>query len=364
MRGLSTRILHVVTDSDRRGAQVFACDLDRYLLSRGIETETVALRPGESGKPLNIATLPSGIGFPTQLRMLRGRMGLADVVVAHGSRTLIATALASAGLRQPVVYRQISDLGFWADSMRRRVRVRASLRRMSHVVALWSRSKDVLVNRFRVPAQRVSIIPNGVSQDVFRPATPDERRLARARFNIGRDAAVVLYVGAMVPEKGVDVLVRAVAKLPDVTLLAVGHGHASAALENLAAEVAPGRVTFAGALDDVRPAYSAADMLVHPSLTEQMPGVVIEAGLSGLPIVATRVGAVPTMISDGVSGFLVEPDPTEIADRIERVFERPELGESARAHFLKEYAIDVVGARWLEVLEAEVDVGRSMGKSR
>jgi glycosyltransferase involved in cell wall biosynthesis len=362
-KALKNRVLQVVTDPDRRGAQVFAVELGRYLATRGLEVETVALWPGTSQMQLDVAHLVTGrtqLGF---VRPLREKMRTADLVIAHGSHTLMATALASPGVSARIVYRQISDLNFWAGTLSRRLRVRAYLRRMSHAVALWSGAARVLADRFGVPKHHISIVPNGVRADIFSPPTQAERRAARDLFGLDADSAVALYVGALVEEKGVDLAIKAVGQLPDVTLLVVGHGPEQSLLRNLAARVCPGQVIFAGPLNDVRSAYWAADLVVLPSRTESMPAVLIEAGLVGLPVIGTRVGAIPTMIRDGETGFLVDPDAHEVADGIGRALGVPSLGQAGRAHCLATYGIDRVGESWLTVLERQLAMPSRLRRS-
>ena len=101
-------VLHVITSTQRRGAETFAVDLAAALGARGVASEVAALAPG-AGDTLDVATLgPAGLA-PATLRALRRRAAGAPAVVAHGSRTLPACALALAGRRTPVVYRSIGD---------------------------------------------------------------------------------------------------------------------------------------------------------------------------------------------------------------------------------------------------------------
>lgn len=347
-------MLQVITDSDRRGAQVFAVDLGCYLERRGLQVETVALRPGTANTQLDVAPLAQDRGRIGSMRALRHRMQSAAVVIAHGSNTLMATALASQGVSAPIVYRQISDLNVWAGALQRRFRVRAYLRRMSHTVALWPGSAKVLAERFRVPEDRISIVPNGVRTDAFSPASTGERYAARRRFGIDPKAPVVLCVGALAAEKGLDLAITAISALPEVTLLIVGDGPDRVPLQRLADRLCSGRVIFAGVLDQVQRAYSAADVFLLPSRTESMPAVVIEAALCGLPVIATRVGAVPTMVENARTGFLVSEAAPEIAGRITEALALPSMGEAGRSRCVDTYSIERVGERWLKVLETVV----------
>ena len=122
------RILQVITDTDRRGAQVFATDLATAMQVRGHEVTTVALAPGKQGSPLDVPHLGTRQRGLSTLRLLRRRMDDADVTIAHGSSTLVACAVAGFP-RRPFVYRQISDSRFWANTLARRIRTAVALRR-------------------------------------------------------------------------------------------------------------------------------------------------------------------------------------------------------------------------------------------
>src|SRR5438270_5385375 len=122
------KVLQLITDRDRRGAQVFALNLAVGLRALGSTVETVALGPGAHGDLLPVRVLGTRrFGFRT-LNELRRTARHYDVVVAHGSSTLPASALALIGANVPIVYRQISDPTFWASSWLRRLRVAAFLR--------------------------------------------------------------------------------------------------------------------------------------------------------------------------------------------------------------------------------------------
>ena len=196
--------------------------------------------------------------------------------MGHGSTTLPACAIAGAGLRTPFVYRQISDSRFWAPTAARRLRVRLGLQRATHVVALWGGSAETLRAWLHVPAHRVTVIPNGVPTAPFLAVPP-------AGAFSGR-GPVLLYAGALAPEKGVETAVRAMALLPDATLLVAGDGPDRAWLEELSCHVAPGRVEFLGPVESIAPVYARAEVVVLPSRGgDSMPAVLIEAGWRRTP---------------------------------------------------------------------------------
>jgi glycosyltransferase involved in cell wall biosynthesis len=253
------------------------------------------------------------------------------------------------------VYRQISDSLFWANTRLRRARVRAGLRRAARVVALWPGAADTLQHAFRVPMNRVDVVPNGVPGDRFTPAAADERQAARRDLGIAASAPVVGYVGALAREKGVDVLVRAMRSCVDATLLIAGDGSERASLQRLA-EPWRDRIVFLGPLQSVRPVYAAADVIALPSRAgDSMPAVLIEAALMGLPAVSTSVDAIPQIVRDGRTGVLVPPgDEVALGNALRRLIDdharRRVLGAAARAHCGRHYTIAAVSRQWSDTL--------------
>ncbi|HLT70882.1 MAG TPA: glycosyltransferase family 4 protein [Acidimicrobiales bacterium] len=350
-------VLHVVTAARRRGAETFAVDLAESLSARGTPSEVVALAPADAGDPLPVPVLGRRALAPATLRALRRRARRARAVVAHGSRTLPAAALALAGLRTPAVYRSIGDPAAWAGTGRRRLQTRLLLSRMDAVTVLWPAAADEVHRLHGVPRSRLHVLPNAVPAHRCPVPGAADRAAARQRFALPTEAPVVAVVGALAPEKRVGDVIAAVAALPDANLLVAGDGPERAALEERAAAEAPGRVVFAGSLPGPAAALAAADVVALPSRTEGMPGVLIEAGLSGLPAVATDVGGVDQVVVDGETGVLVPPgDVAALTAGLRRALaERDRLGAAARRRCLDRFEIGPVADRWRDLLATLTD---------
>jgi glycosyltransferase involved in cell wall biosynthesis len=353
---VAARILQVVTDTDRRGAQVFATDLHRAFERLERDVRTVALAPGTSGG-LEVPVLGTSRRAMSTLVALRAEIRDSTVVLAHGSTTLPACAVASIGTGVPFVYRQISDSRFWAASRLRRWRVRIALARAAAVVALWDGSSRTLHDYLGVRTERIRVIPNGVEPTRFAPVMPHDRTVARARFGLDADIYTVAYVGALAPEKGVDRIVRASLHLPQCQFLVVGDGPERAALEASAAGDA--NVFFAGSIDDPREAYCAADLVVLPSRGgDSMPATLIEAGMCGLPCISTDIEAIPDVVVDGETGMILDhSDELGWAEAIDffasgRTPDAVAMGTAARRRCLERFNIDAVALQWAATIDA------------
>lgn len=337
----------------RRGAEVFASDLGAALSERGLDVRSVALAASDDPTALSLVALGQRrLGLDTLLG-LRREIRRAGLVLAHGSTTLPACALGTLGTGTPFVYRNIGDPRYWAASPIRRRRSALLLSRAAAIAVLWEGAADAIVAQHRIPRSRIRVIPNGAPAVRF-PAVDEPRRAAaRAALGLPRDRQVVLYLGALSREKDVGTAVRAVAAVPDVALVVVGDGPERPALVALADELIPERVTFLGSVDDPAGVLAAADALVLPSRTEGMPGVLIEAGLSSLPVVATNVGGVAEIVEDGVTGRLVPPgDPGATTSALREVLANANgLGEAGRQRCLERFEMGVVADRWRVLLD-------------
>lgn len=360
------RILQAISDTDRRGAQMFAVYLGDALAERGHVVSTVALAPGTMPATLDLPVLASNAVDRRALRALRRQMTESDVTIAHGSSTLPACSLAGLGPGRPFVYRQISDPEVWSATPLRRLRSRLALSRASHVVALSNHNRAQLERHLGLEPGRGTVIPNAVPAALFTPAGASGRERARQALGLA-DVPTVLFVGTLSWEKAPTVAVEAIGLLANAHLVVAGDGPERTDLEDLARRVAPGRVTFVGTVTDPARLYAAADLLLLTSRTEATPGVLIEAGMAGRPVVAARVGAVPEIVDDEVTGLLVDSDrPADFAAAVERLLGEPDLaerlGDAARQRCQAQFEIHTVAAAWEDVLN-QVVAGPSRGSS-
>jgi glycosyltransferase involved in cell wall biosynthesis len=346
------RSLHVITSDARRGAETFAVELTAALDARGQEVRTVALSSSDDPLALDVPVLGPARRSARTLSALRRAAKGADVVVAHGSSTLEACTVALAGTDVPYVYRSIGDPGFWVGGGIRRRGVGMLLRRAARVVALWPAAGDQIASIHAVPRCRIDVIPNAVDEDRFVTAGPEERAHVRDAMDVPPDAWCFAFVGALAREKRVEVTIDATAAADRATLLIAGAGPLEAELRRHADQAAPGRVRFLGQVGDTRPVYAAADLLLLPSASEGLPAVLVEAGLVGTPTVGTAVGAIPSIIEDGVTGYLSGPPDSErfIARVLDAMPTADQVGACTAAAFRGRYSMERVAQMWVRTL--------------
>ena len=354
------KILQVITDRDRRGAQVFATDLHAGLVSLAADVETVALTRGTHGDLLDIDVLGPARRSLETFRELRRRASDADIVIAHGSATLLACAVALIGTRTPFVYRQISDPTHWAASLSRRLRVACFIRRAAGIVVLSPSVAAVFSHHYRILPERMTVIPNAVPAGRFMRPSAEDRTAARTNLGVPEEMICVVSLSALSVEKGVDIAIRGVSELSRCRLLIVGDGPDRARLETLSAQMASNRITFTGPLSDPRVALAAADVLVLPSRGgDSMPAVLIEAGLCGLPCISTPVGAIADVVLDGTTGCIVPiGDQNRFSAALRQLSEDPErrhaFGAAAERYCREHFTIEATAPAWLDLIDSIV----------
>jgi glycosyltransferase involved in cell wall biosynthesis len=254
--------------------------------------------------------------------------GLAYGVLAEEAEALAATHRIVALVHHPLALE--SGLAE-AEAAALRMSERAALSHARHVVVTSPSTARLLVSDFAVPPERLSVVRPGTDRVAHKPHRPG-------------DAVELLAVGSIVPRKGYDVLVAALAKLTDLPWRLTVAGDLSRSpqtAQELSAAIGhaglAGRVTFMGAVAPERllQQYAAADLFVLPSRFEGYGMAFAEAIAHGLPVVATTAGAIPDTVP-ACAGVLVPPEDAEaLAAVLRRLIgnasERERLAEGARA---------------------------------
>ena len=259
-----------------------------------------------------------------------------DIVHCHWTISGLVAYLATRFSPRPLVLSvRGSDLHLMAGKLlgwlNRRI-----YQRMDVVIAV---SHDIAekLEASGLERDKIRVVHNGVGPE-FRPG---DRLAMRQRLDLPESRFIVLFVGLLVPVKGVDVLLEAVHILSQERLycILVGDGPWRQDLEHRSRSLGvEEQIRFAGRRPSSEiPAWlCAADVLALPSLSEGRPNVVLEAQACGIPVVATRVGGTPELVRHEDTGILVEAgSPTSLAAALERLSNddalRLALGRAGRA---------------------------------
>ena len=227
--------------------------------------------------------------------------------------------------------------------------------RYRKIVAISERVREQLKQYYDVPEERIVTIPNGINLARFHAGNAQSREAVRQSFGLTNDVPLVLFVGSQYRLKGLEFALRALPEMRTRAVLLVIGADAAAPFRRLAEELGiSDRVIFAGARTDLPTIYPAADAFVLPTLYETFALVCLEAMASGLPVLASRVGGIEDYLRDGQNGLHIERDPTEIAAKLDRVLNDPELHARVRAAGIetaKNYAWEKIARQYLKLFE-------------
>jgi glycosyltransferase involved in cell wall biosynthesis len=281
------------------------------------------------------------------------------IVHTHTSKAGFIGRLAARLARVPAVIHQPHGHVFYAYWGPVRTGLYLRLERLAarwtdRIVTLTDRGAAEHLARGVGRADRYVTIPSGVPIARLRAEAPS-RDEARHALGLPPDAYVIVAVGRLVPVKGFDVLIDALpavaAAVPELRVALVGDGPERDVLEQRVAALGiADRVQFAGAQRDVARYVAAADVLAAPSRNEGMGRALVEAMALGVPVVASAVGGIPDVVTDGHDGWLVPAgDPAALALAL------AELGsDPARAAKLGAAAVEASTRFSTEVAEARL----------
>lgn len=300
---------------------------------RGIEVlhPRYAMIP-KVGMPLHGPMMLRSLLAPVRSLHARARFDLIDAHYVYPDGYAAVGLGRSLGI-PVVVSARGSDVNRFASFPRIRPKLEETLAGAATVIAVSGALRDRIV-ALGTPASKIEVIPNGVDLAVY---APRDRRAARARLGL-EDRRTLLYVGNLVPGKGVEILIDAFARLVEgvsVQLVIVGGGPLRPALEARArSRGVAGSVRFAGEIPHAALAdwYSAADALCLASEREGWPNVLLEALACGTPVVATRVGGIPEIVVSDRIGILADGSPGAIAAAAHEALAREWDRAALRAH--------------------------------
>jgi glycosyltransferase involved in cell wall biosynthesis len=329
--GRRVRVVHVLATGTNGGAQEHLYSLLTRMDQARFEASVVSLTPGSAVRKLQRAGFPVLVVDEPDDAIAVGALAahltevVPDVVHNHMYRaemvgTRAALALAEIGRPKPFVVSTVHSSRIRSADDRNALR--ALTPHIDHLIAVSQAICRKIADEGRnvVP---VSLIYNGV--DLQRYDHQEPCCTLRDEYGMEPGSQIVGVVARLEPEKGHPTLLEAwpsvLQAVPNAYLLVVGEGSQRAALEELARSLRVAhRVVFTGRRDDVPAVTAALDVAVLPSYREAQGLSVLEAMALSRPVVASNVGGIPEMITDGMTGLLVPPhDADALAGAISRL---------------------------------------------
>lgn len=349
-------IAHVVSELSRALAQegnevevitALEDDLPERENSHGVTVHRVA---PYHGRPLNFFAWVHQLNLAMLEKGVRlGREDRFDLVHAHDW----LVAYAGRGLKHVFQMPLIASIhatefgrnhGLHNDEQRYIGEVEWSLTYEAWTVICNSRyMQEEITGVFNLPPDKLAIIPNGIRPEAFQVPAPDPA--LRLRY-AEPEERIIFFIGRLVREKGVQVLLEALQKLreriPHVRAIIAGQGPYAEELHRLALHLGLDRqVTFAGYVDEQtrNQLYAQADVAVFPSLYEPFGLVALEAMAAGTPVVVSDTGGFAETVEHGVNGIRVAVEnSSELAGQLLALLNNPDLGRRLARQALKDTA--------------------------
>lgn len=233
------------------------------------------------------------------------------------------------------------------------------------VIVCSQSMKSEICGHFNLPLEKVDVIPNAI--DATQYQTLVDRGSVRQRYGVGWGEKMVLCVGRLVPQKGIEYFIRAIPSIissfPEAKFIIVGEGWSRDALEAEARATGHrGKIRFTGFVSDkeVVNLMTSADVLVVPSIYEPFGIVALEGMATGIPVVASHVGGLAEVIEHDRTGVFVYPrSPDSIAWGIGKVLSDPSYAKwltgNAKDKLEKDYSWEAVARKTVEVYRELVE---------
>ncbi len=330
------RVVHLVTRSHRRGAEVFALELAAASDALGDENEVHAITLAANGQ--QVAGLPPLV--PTTRLGLRAyllsswrlrrhlKKHPADVVLAHGGSAALVVAFAVPSSAAVRVWQRILGLPLERWGRLRRTAWRTVARRFDGVVALTPDMEQEM----RELGYEGPVWPIGNARDPARFTAVDRMAATaalRQEIGLGPEVPLLGFVGHLVdqkhPELAIDVLAEVRRQGHPAHLVMAGDGPCRpSVLRRIEEHGIEKAVTLLGHRDDPELIFGGTDLVLITSRAEGIPGVAIEAQMTGCPVVTFLLGAVEDVVEDGVTGVVVAwPEPLLMAARVSALLADP-----------------------------------------
>jgi len=232
------------------------------------------------------------------------------------------------------------------------------------IIVTSASMKAEIQGHFHLPPEKIEIVPNGI--DTKRYNASVDQSAIKGRYGVHPDEKLVLCVGRLVPQKGIEYLIRAVSRIaeryPEAKFIIVGEGWLRGHLEYIARSTGyQWKITFTGWIPDQElvALLNSADALVVPSIYEPFGIVALEGMAAGVPVVASDVGGLAEIVEHEHTGILAySRSPESIAWAVGRVLSDPdhskEMAQNAQQMVQKTYSWEAIAIRTTKIYKEVV----------
>ncbi len=368
------RVIHVITQINRGGAENHLFELVKGQLGHGLEV-LVAYLKGDGYWTLPLRKLGAGV---EPLRLTRyGDLGpiarLRDLindwqpnlVHAHLPPGELYARLALLGFGSiPFVVSKHNDEPFYSG-LGNLTLGRWVARRAARVIAISNAVRSYVASQLSIPLNRVAVIHYGIDPSPYAAVDSETRSAVRAGWGIRPEELVIGTVARLFPQKALHVLLEAYTAYRKVgrrpaRLVIVGRGPLEQDLKSIAARLGiEADIVWAGFREDVPAVMTAFDVFVLTSAYEGFGLVLLEAMAAARPVIATAVSAIPEIVQDNVTGMLCPPrDHARIGAAImqlEDSNERARLGLAGRVRAMDQFTLERMVTRTITLYQSCVD---------
>ena len=363
------KILHVVNSLDPGGMENGVVNMALALENSGFEMHVACLeRRGAFADrlphPERVEVLGKRGGFSPRavLRLARAIQRLRpDVVHSHNLGALIYTALATGGGRLATVIQGEHSQLTPEELTPRRLRQRHSLYRACRAIHTVAHPMREELLRLGFPAEKISVIPNGVDTTRF---APGDRPAARCSFDLPTHALCLGIVGRFGPFKRHAVLLDAfdaiAPRFPSAHLVIAGTGGSEETTTRTRAQASPhaDRIHWPGFQSDPSLCYRALDLLAIPSVNEGLSNVALEAMSSGIPVLANLGCGHEPIFTSGREGLIADlSTPSALAAELSALLTTPrrlvDFGEKARTRILGQFSLGTMAEAYAALYRSQ-----------
>lgn len=322
---------------------------------------------GKLRRPMHLAQRATGYDFNSwNLRIFDLKRLTADLDIIYSADEWYPYTYQAVKTGIPTIVMEWENIAFNPEAIPYSKIRKYNRENAKHFVAITEKAKDTLIVE-GVKPDRISVVPSGLDCEKFKPLEKDE---AAKKLGISEDSVKILFVGRLVPEKGILDLLNAFSKLLkknlDVELVIVGSGaiNMQFKIRQLVADLKIGsKVKFLGHIEysQMPQIHNLADIFCLPSVptknwAEQFGYSMVEAMACGKPVITTSTGSIPEIVKDRSTGILVKPNnPTALESALEELVvnerERQIFGNNGRKWVLQSFEANMIAGKLAQTYE-------------